>query len=361
MKNLFNFKWFIALLALATTFAACEDDDNDSKGIYDNGILISNEGAFGAGNGSLSYYSYKDDTITNDIFRKTNGRQLGDVVQDIKRHDNKVFIVVNASDKVEVANAYTMEQMAAITNLTKPRYAEVTNNKLYVSQWGNDGQVVVLNEDTYENIKTINVGVGAEGIIAHNNKVYVANSGGNGYDNTLSIIDATSDKVVKTLEVGDCPKNMVIDKNNKIWVLCAGHVTYNPDYSAASQTPSKLIQIDPDTDEIIKTFTFAKTFHPGRIAIDKDGKTIYYGGDYGVHGIFAIDITATTAPSTPFIDINAYGFGTDEKNEVIYVGVAPSFTVAGKLIRYDYQGNKIEEYTVGIGPNGVANEDNTLL
>lgn len=353
--------WAIALLFIAALFASCEDDNNKMRGTYDKGVLISNEGAWGAGNGSISYYSYEGDSIANDIFRKTNGRQIGDVIQDIETHDDRIYIVVNASNKVEVANRYTMEQRGTIEQLNNPRYAEVANNgKLYVSQWGDEGKVRIFDTESFEQLDSVDVGTGPEELLAYQNYVYVANGGGYGFDNTISVIDTENNEEVTKIEVGDCPKSLVMDANSKLWVLCHGYITYNPDYTIASQTSSQLVQIDPQTNEVVQTIDISQTLHPTKLAISNDGKTLYYGAGYGVQGVYAMSFNETTAPAEPFLDIAAYGFGTEEEKDVIYVGIAPSFSESGKLVRFDYEGNQLGEYTAGVGPNGIGENNHRI-
>jgi len=354
--------WAIALVFIAAIFVSCEDDNDNNKipGTYENGILISNEGAWGAGNGSISYYSYDGDSITNKIFQNTNGRMLGDVIQDIETNDDRIYIVVNASNKVEVANRYTMEQRGTIEFLNNPRYAKVANNgRLYVSQWGYKGKVHIFDGESLEQIDSVEVGIGPEELLAYQNYVYVANGGGYGFDNTISIIDTENNQQVTKITVGDCPKSMVMDANNKLWVLCHGYITYDANYNIASQTASQLVQVDPQTNEVVQTIDISPTLHPAKLAIANDGKTLYYGG-LGVQGIYAMDISETTAPTEPLIDIAAYGFGTEEERDVIYVGVAPSFTESGKLVRFNYEGKQLGEYNVGVGPNGIGERNQPI-
>jgi YVTN family beta-propeller protein len=352
--------WAIALFLIAAIFVSCEDDNNNVPGTFDNGILISNEGAWGAGNGSISYYSYDGDSIANDIFRKTNGRQIGDVIQDIETNNDRVYIVVNASNKVEVANRYTMEQRGTIEQLNNPRYAEVANNgKLYVSQWGYNGKVHIFDGESLEQIDSVDVGTGPEELLAYQNYVYIANGGGYGFDNTISVIDTENNEEVTKIEVGDCPKSLVMDANDKLWVLCHGHITYDSNYDIATQTGSQLVQVDPQTNQVTKTIDISQTLHPAKLAISNDGQTLYYGG-LGVQGIYALDINETAVPAEPLIDIAAYGFGTEEEKDVIYVGVAPSFSEAGKLVRFDYDGNQLGEYTAGVGPNGIGENNHHI-
>src|SRR5690554_7195348 len=81
-------KLIIPFFALATLYSCSNSDDDaipvnpDEK--YLNGFFITNEGNFGKADGSVSHLSADFNTVSNDIFKTSNGRGLGDVVQDRK-------------------------------------------------------------------------------------------------------------------------------------------------------------------------------------------------------------------------------------------------------------------------------------
>lgn len=348
-------QWLFILLSFTVFFTSCDDDDDSISGIYSDGVFISNEGQFGAGNGSISYYSYNTDEVTNNIFKTTNNRSLGDAVQSITIHNNLAYIVVNGSSKIEVASSNDFIEKGVITGLAYPRYfIGVSDTKAYVSEWGSgmgtDIKVIDLSSLTVT--KSITVGMGPERMLLHNDKVYVANSGGWGNDNTISVIDPSTDAVVKTITLaGDSPRDFIVDANNNIWVLCAGSVDY---YSTPmTETPSVLVQINPTTNEVAQTITIGESYHPTCLETSKNGNNIFYGAGYGVQGIYKMKITDTTVPSTPLIDKTFYGFNINSETGNIFALEAPSFTANGTLWRYETNGTELGSYIVGIGPNGT--------
>ena len=58
-------------------------------------VYIVNEGGFGIGNGSVSYYDVMADTVYNNIYQTANGVPLGDVVQSVFVHGDTTYICVN--------------------------------------------------------------------------------------------------------------------------------------------------------------------------------------------------------------------------------------------------------------------------
>ncbi len=107
--------YFYAFIIL-TVLASCEKINPDE--IVDTGFLhgafITNEGGYGNSNGSVSYLDQDSLIIHNNIFHQLNGRPLGDVVQSISIHENRAYIVVNNSQKVEVIDLESFTSLGLI-------------------------------------------------------------------------------------------------------------------------------------------------------------------------------------------------------------------------------------------------------
>ena len=360
MKKINLKQWLFLLLSLTIFFSACDDDDDLISGIFSDGVFITNEGAYNAGNGSVSFYAYNGDTLTNEIFKSINNRSLGDVVQSLTVYNGKAYIVVNASNKVEVVQSNDFIEQGVITDVTSPRYfIGINNDKGYVTQWGEEGVVKVIDLDGLAVTKTITVGAGPEHLIYHNDYVYVANSGGYANDNTISVINPSTDEVVKTITLdGDSPRDFAIDSNGDLWVLCFGYIEYDfsdyPNVTIISETASKLIRINPTTNEVAQTITISETQHPACIESSRNGNNLFYGGGYGYQGIYKMNITATSIPTTPLLDKYFYGFNINSETGNIFALEAPSFTANGILWRYSEDGTELRSYEAGVGPNGAS-------
>lgn len=347
-----KFRVLLVLLIVSTfLFTSCEKDEI-TIGKYENGAFILNEGAFNHTNASVSYYDFATNTVTNDIFASTNGRPIGDVLQSAYRANGKTFFVINNSSKVEIADENDITEIDVIEGLNSPRYLTVSGNNAYISQWGDNGKVKVVDLNSLATIKTIDVGDGPEGILSHNNQIWVANSGGFSKDSTISIINPITNEIFKTIKLeSHCPQHMVVDKNNDVWVLCSGYVNWY--VTPIVETPSRLIKISSSTYEVTKSLTISANQHPAKLNISNNGETVYFGAGFGYNGIYAVSITATSIPSTPFIDDSFYGFNVNPENNEIFCLKAPSFTDNGLLKRYSSTGQFLDSHTVGIGPNGV--------
>lgn len=354
MKKL-NF-FYLAVLATFASFTSCKKEEPKIYDTYLNGAFITNEGSWGSSNASLSFFDSEKEEVLNDVFYSVNERVIGDLLQSATIYGNKIFMIVNSSNKIEVASYINMEEIATVEDLSGPRYMTVYNHKGYVTQWGNGGQVKVLNLSDYSIETTIDVGTGPEQIVEAGGYLFVANAGEYGVDSVLSVIDPSTNTVVKSIVVGDNPMEMVIDANDDLWVLCYGYTQYDENWAVVSQTPSKLVKVDVATQEKVSELAISTFKHPMNLDISADKETIYYGGDYSFQGIYAVDITATQLDSVALIDETKtfYGFNVNPTTGDIYALEAPTFTEGGTLYIYSSSGSLKDSYTVGIGPKSVV-------
>lgn len=357
-----NFKK-LSLLALAAGlfFTSCSDDDDAvidlPLGDYENGVLILNQGNFGGGNSSISYWSDDLGIFQNNAFAAVNPTvTLGDTGQDIGFYQEKAFVVLNLSNSIQVINRYTLEHITTIsTGLNNPRYIAFSNGKGYVTNWGDasneeDDYVAVLNLTSYTISTSIPVVEGPERIIEKNGNLYVAHQGGYGYGETVSVISSTSNTVTASIPVGDVPNSLFIE-NNTLYVLAGGKPSWTED-----ETFGKLTKIDLTNNTVINTLDFEDSEHPSNL-VEKDGQ-LYYTIDSDV---YKTSITATSLPSTPLFSTTAQGvygvYSFAVENNKIYVGDAVDYNSNGKVYVYSMTGELVNEQTVGVIPAGFYFND----
>ncbi len=340
---------YVAVLFL---LASCEETKQTPtpilpKGKYATGIFIISEGGFQKSNGSISFFNRKNlDSVAfeGDIFAKANSRNLGDIVQDMAIVNDKAFIVVNNSNKVEIVDAGTFKSLAPEIKLQLPRHAVAVGNKLYVTEWVSfsapNGQVSVIDIATYKVLKTIQVGILPDNMLVVGPKILVANSNAN----TISVINTEFDTVENTIKVGDRPNSLVQDASGNIWVLCGGTPSW-----AGTATNAKLVRFNPNSATQQTTFEFVSGGADG-LVINSEKNTMLYS--YRMR-IFSIATNATTLPSMdkPFINRRFYGLGID-KDGTIYGADALNYSVNGRVIRYNKSGIVLDSMTVGVAPSG---------
>src|SRR5690606_16067864 len=158
-----------------------------------NGILVSNEGPFSNGSGTISFISADLSLVENGIFKNINKEDLGNVVQSIGFTEEEAFIIANVSNKINVVNRKTFEKTGSITTgLENPRYFAASNGKGYVTNWGDpaddtDDFIAIINLQDYMVEGTISVDFGPESLVTKGNTIYVAHQGGFGFNNKVSV------------------------------------------------------------------------------------------------------------------------------------------------------------------------------
>jgi YVTN family beta-propeller protein len=342
---------FLSLMIIGF-FWSCSNDDGEIQepvGDYANGILVSNEGPFSNGTGTVSFISGDLSVVNNGIYKLTNGEDLGTVVQSIGFAEDEAFVVANVSNRINVVNRYTFEKIASITEgLDNPRYFVEANGKGYVTNWGDtadetDDFVAVINLQNYTVEGTISVVLGPEAILAKGNMVYVAHQGAWGQNNKVSVINTTSNEVEQTLTVGDVPNSMQLDASGNLWVLASGKPAYTGD-----ETAGVLSKINTVTNEVDTNIQFETTQHPG--SLNFDGGALYYHlGDK----VFKQSLSSTTLGMETVLE--GVGFYTMEVNNGRLYGTdAGDYASNGTVAIYDLNTEQlIKSLTVGIIPGGI--------
>ncbi|MFL9843678.1 YncE family protein [Flavobacterium rhizosphaerae] len=349
-----NFNKLFLVTLLGVFMASCSNDDNGLEtpsGAYADGVIVLNQGGFLAGNSSVSFISDAFE-LENNIYSAVNGGALlGDTGQDIGFNDDLAYIVMNASNKIEVVDRYTFDHVATISaGLENPRYIAFDDNKAFVTNWGDasiatDDYVAVIDLDANTIVTTIPVAEGPERIVENNGKLYVSHYGGYGFGNSVSVINTNANTVSNTISVGDRPNFMEV-KDNKLYVLSEGLPNY-----ASAETTGKLQVINLSNNTVVSTLNFAGIQHPTNMVLE-DGK-IYYtiGAD-----VFTMQKDAATLPAEPAFSTTAqevsgiYAFNVSEDH--IYVADAVDYSQEGKVYVYSATGALQHNYTVGVIPCG---------
>jgi hypothetical protein len=333
---LFTLVWSCAKEPVETVFFHL----NTEKGVF-----ISCEGNFMYGNASLSFYNPENKRVQNQLFYARNNAPLGDVAQSLTLFENTLFVVVNNSGKIYAIDPETAEFKGVISGLTSPRYIHiVSDSKAYISDlyahhitifnpvtYEITGQIVLPEEHTLEQM--VQVG-----------KYVYSNSWS--YDEYLLKIDTETDKIVDKLKVPYQPKNLAVDKNEKIWILSGGDVD---GILGESQQPA-LTRIDPLTFTIEQIYSFEEESQPSGLELNTSSDTLYFINN----GIFKMSINQKNLPDSSFISAENelfYSLGVNPKNNEIYVSDAIDYTQNAIIYRYSKQGMLIDSFLVDINPS----------
>ena len=344
----------IFVIAIGLILGSCQNDSirpNINVGLYERGYFITNEGNFGTGNGSLSFIS-ENGAVSNNIFEQNNSFSLGDVVQSMEIINEKAYIVVNNSSKIEVANIDSMTHVATINGLISPRYIlQVSNERAYISDWGIGG-IHVLDLNTNSIISTISTGQGPEKMLIKENKAYICNVGGFGLDNTVSVIDTENDVLITNINVGDKPNSIVEDANGNIWVLAGGNTEYDANWNVVAETPGELTNINSETYNVDGSIVFEVGDHPKDLIIDDNGTTLYFSNGSWSKSVFSFNIYNNMLSTNPIIAKSFYSIGFNDNH--IYGTDVKDYVQNGWTYKFNTNGQVVDSSEVGIIPGSYC-------
>jgi len=337
----------LSTLVIILTFISCSKEDIGPQCIscqeeqitttLNSDVLILNEGNFGNGSGSVSRYNSLSKQVNNNLFSQANGVPIGNVAQSSYQIDNKVYIVINNSNKIEVIDINDFSSLHTITGFNSPRYfLPIDNTKAYVTDlYSNSIQIINLNSNSI--VGNIAVNGRTEELLMYNDSVYVCDM----TNDNLLIIDPTNNTLVDSIKVGESPNSIVIDKDNMIWVMCSG---------GFSSTSPKLIKFNPQTRKIETTYIFPNTSEsPGNLKTNLTGDQLYFiNAD-----VYKMNIYGNMLPTTPIITSNGnnfYELGISPIEEEIYISDAIDYIQDGVILRYSPSGVLIHQFNAGVIP-----------
>jgi hypothetical protein len=342
-KKIFTFslsKSVLPLILIIAAFSCSKNPVREETNIvtpppvntsYQNGIFVVNEGNYNWGNASITFINTLDTTVEQDVFRNHNDRSLGDVAESMLTFNGQGFILVNNSNKIEVVSLKDFASVKSMSGFNSPRFlAVVDSTKAYVTNMRTNISVVDL--PTLAIKKTIYTGCWTESILKYNNLIYVTAIGmmtepSSHRNARILIIDTKLDQVVDSIKTGKEPLCMVMDKKDKIWVLCTGGYD--------QFEPPTLIRIDPSLRIVDKVFTFPGTdATPSRLCINANRDTLYFLNN----GIFQMPVVSASIPASPFIPAGQhlfYGLGIQPSNGNIFVSDARDYVQNGVVYQYN--------------------------
>lgn len=366
MKRFSLFYFACLILAVASS---CREDfyiipsQNQDTGVAPTrgdivGMYVLNEGNMGSNKASIDFLDLDENKPTvhyhRNIYSERNPnvvKELGDVGNDIKIYGSKLWIVVNVSNKVEVATADSCKRITQI-NIPNCRYLAFKDGFAYVSSYVGPVKLdkdaplgMVYKVDTVDLKKKDSVVVGyqPEELCIVDNKLYVANSGGYrapNYDNTLSEIDLTTFKEIRKIKVGLNLHHCQVDHYGQIWVTSRGN--YN-------DVPSRIYWLYKGHNQFYEVIDSIDTPVSGLSIV---GDSLYYYGSawnsatatntisYGLINVRThqtIDTNLFSAPQIKAITM-PYGIMVNPTERDFYLMDAKNYVSSGSLLHFKPDG-----------------------
>ncbi|WP_134088216.1 YncE family protein [Olivibacter sp. XZL3] len=361
MKTKFNSLYLSLLAGALLTLGACSKNDDDdvtpTMPIAENaGYFILNEGS--SLNSSLSFYNLSTGNYTNNVYSN-----LGTGANDLITYGTKLYVSVTNANKVVVLDSETKQELGTV-NISLPRNLLSYRGRVYATGQGNN-ELVAIDTTTFSTT-SVAVGNSPEQLAATGGNIYVANSGwrekldGGDYDNTISVVNASSLTVTGSIEVAENLVAIAADS-----VRNTLYVNANATYEGVTETnPSKLYvvnlsnnQITPMTfgaEQIIvipmtqttsQAFLISTNFNNNTsgkgqlLTMDTGSQTVQTFGQSGL----AID--------------NAYSIDFLPQLSAIVVGDAKDYTSNGTMSLFEYYNGAwvgTGSLEVGVSPKAFA-------
>lgn len=366
-KDKYSITCYLLLFSISLftiTFLGCRDENGvipsekeevgEAEFTSISGFYLLNEGNMGSNKSTLDYYDYETGTYSRNIFGEANPsvvKELGDVGNDLKIYGDRLYAVINCSNKIDVLDKWTAKKIGQI-NIPNCRYIRFHGRYAYVTSYAGPvqlnpdyeqlGYVAKIDTATLQIVDRCLVGYQPDELEIANGKIYVANSGGYmfpNYENTVSVIDINTFTEIKKIEVAINLHHLRADKHDNLWVSSRGDYYY---------TPSRLYWIDTKTDELIDSINIAVSdFH-------LDGDSLYtYSVEWSYISManeisYAIvNVVGKQIMTTNFITDGTdamikipYGITVNPITKDIYVADAKNYVSPGVLYCFDKSGKQ---------------------
>ena len=301
------------------------------------------EGNFNSTNASLWQLS-ETDQLTGPIHWNFPDNPLGDVGQNLRVYQDKLYIVMNNSNSLEVmdlADGVAYKRTVKLLH-AGPRDIAFIDNHAYITCWYIKG-ILALNLDTYEIDDTVAINGLPENILANHGKLYVSiamNSDWSSSDKVI-ILDSTAAKYqpVDTFTVIPGPNQLLLN-DNKLYVLSTYYDTSWNSYTGTSR-------IDLQTGQVLtKVHGGATNFCEDIALINNKVYRTYNGGVAPLTDTLGIDSAKSIGNYSGIYSMAFNG-------TYLFLGLS-DYTAPDQVVILDTLGNLINTLTVGVCPGSFA-------
>lgn len=381
---------FVVVALLLSIFSSCRDDEyvlptdfeimTPDSTINENllGIYLLNEGNMGSNKSTIDFLDFKNNMYIRNFYTDRNPtvvKELGDVGNDIQVYGNRLYAVLNTSNKVEVLDARTGIRIGQV-NIPNCRYIKFYRGHAYVSSYvgpvGIDpdaqlGAVFKVDTATLKIVTQVNVGYQPDELEVLGDYLYVANSGGyrggsgkGTYDYTVSVVEMFAMKQIQKIPVDSNLHHIRKDKYNNLWVSSRGNY---------GNHPSRLHLLERK-DKNSREMVLTKTFNVPCSNMFIQGDSLYFyssekskisgnedvTSSYGIVNVKTKEIVSRnfiTDGTERYIKV-PYGISVNPYNGDIYITDAKNYLVSGTLHCYTRQGKRKWSIRAGDIPAHMA-------
>ncbi len=357
--------WALMALAACVGITSCKEDEEITTTYTapvltteSTGFLVLNNGQMGQLDGTLSWYDYNTEQVSNSVFLAANGRSLGDTPNRCTVYGSKLYIAVNVSNTIEVVDARTFRSLKQISLanhavIGEPRDVIGHNGFVYVSLYS--GHVARIDTTTLTfDTKVVKVGNNPEIMAISGDYLYVPNSA-YGEGTTVSQIRLSTFENVKTIDGITNPMQMLTDAAGNVYALTGG--TYDASWNQIGAGVYKL-DLDGTNHTLVCPATIAD--------IPAGSNTLYtVNAPYGSSSITynKVNLTGTEGYQPETLPLSAEspcGIAADPLTgnivltSLAIIGGWPSYDTDGYALLYSPEGSLLKRVEVGVSPCGIV-------
>jgi hypothetical protein len=331
-------------------FAACQEDFgevNTQQSDYEfgRGVFIVNEGMYGQGNASISFFSFETNTMHQSVFYAANQRPLGDVATSMHRNEDYLYIVLNNSAKIEIVRLSDFVSIKTISLNHLPLYISAVNQDYaYLSNLSYPGfHIIDLKAADY--VQDVYTGKSTQQLIAYQNYCFFTNWSNyytSANNNTVQRIDTRTHQLEDSIIVGKEPNSLVLDKNNKIWVLSSG--------GYLGEEYPRLVCFDPLSLQKEKELVFtSKSMSPDALCINSTKDSLFFLNS----SVYAMSVSDSLLPTQAFIEAGAKNFYamSISPDKQIFLSDALDYQQNGDVFIYSTSAKLLHQSKAGIIPS----------
>ena len=356
------------ILSISHFLIACRDDvmvvpmeniDTGGKTVSSEivGMYLLNEGNMGSNKSTLDYLdlSAKDSTVhyLRNIYSERNPStvmSLGDVGNDCQIYGSRLWLVINCSNKVDVARAADAVRIGKV-DIPNCRYVTFADGYAYVSSYVGSvravgdsplGSVYKVDTLTLQKLDSCSVGYQPEEMAIVGGRLYVANSGGyqgmtgQGYESTVSVVDLQTMQETGRIVVAPNLHHLKADRHGQLWVTSRG------DYM---ELDSRLYWLEPAADG---TMQLGGELQQAVSDLCIVGDSLYFYGSqwseltmtntvtYGIVNVRTHQVVSTSLSSAPEVAKMRmpYGIIVNPLHRDFYLMDAKNYVSSGELLHF---------------------------
>lgn len=334
-----------AFLLLVVTLGGCDlldENEPDDPAPSTAGVLVANQGNFGDGNGSVTFYDLATEESSEVI------QDIGSIIQSLSVVEDRLYVAANTGDRVSSFSLNDFSQTGQ-AEVPSPRYlAQTGPSEAYVTSqtWERDPSVRILDLTQDTVVDSLAVEGAPEGLTASGERLYVA-AGGFEMATHLEVVDLSARELLDPIDIGCYARIVITDRDDEVFAFCnteegegeavvldgeSGSVADRLELSGSvsSADPGKDAYFDPETEEAY-------------VVLDQER-------------VARINTTSNEVVEVlgPFDGAPIGAVAYDPVDETLYLGRVPGFDEAGTVTIHERDGTEAGSFQAGVAPTDIT-------